>query len=128
MVSVARHECFWALMIAELRWQCGYQTLADFNNLWQFAQLSGTNKKYTRLDSRAHLELARILVSRCPSPAIYILLRNVLRHLNLQDEAERAYAEGANLYPQDPFLALRLADLYLATERLGQASEILGCR
>lgn len=123
--KLAYDECAWALLLASVLWRHGVQSPADFENHRQFAQFAACSKKFTRLPIERHLELAQAAVGEFPSPAVFVLLGNAHRFLQHTAQAEEAYLAGIQRYPADPFLKLRLADLYLATYKIEPAHLLL---
>jgi len=125
LVEYAYIECFWALIIGELLWRCGFRTHDDFSNNWNVARFCGISNRFSRINTAEHFEIAQQFKATHPSPAAFILLGNSLRELKRYSIAEDAYLEGIYLFPDDPFLKFRLVDLYLLTYKLSQAYQIL---
>ena len=123
--KLAYDECAWALLLASVLWRNGVQSPGDFENHRQFAQFAACSKKFTRLPKVRHLELAQAAVGEFPSPAVFVWLGNAHRFLHHTAQAEEAYLAGLHSYPADPFLKLRLADLYLATYKIEPAHLLL---
>lgn len=123
--KIAQQESTWALLLASQLWRYSCQTITDFENHRQLAQFAGSSKKFSKIPIEEHWALARELIQKYPNPALYIILGNASRYLHQYAEAENAYLEGIHRYPDDPFLKLRLANLYLATYRIEQAHRLL---
>ena len=125
LFDTAHVECAWALMAGDLLWRSGVRTPTDFLNISNCARFAGFSCRFTRIGTAEHLELAQQLKVAQPSPAVYILLGNALRHLHQYTSAEDAYLEGIHRFPDFPFLKFRLVDLYLATYKLAHAHQLL---
>jgi len=123
----AEIECVWALFAADMLWRSGYQSAADFSNLWNCAQFAGFDQRFTRLKLSTHLSLSqRIVVSEHqPGAAIQIWAANALRANGDLDAAEALYQTSVRRFPDQPFSRLRLSDLYFATNRIEQARNLL---
>lgn len=125
IADTSRFECVWALTLLMMRWQSGKQSAADFLNLWNTARFAGIPVEYSQLAIDTHLTLGRQLMATWPSSVPYILVGNLLR-LSLQfSQAQDVYLAGLLRHPDDPFLKLRLADLYLATYQMESAQRLL---
>jgi tetratricopeptide (TPR) repeat protein len=124
------HECVnietsWSLFISHFLWTLNANHNDNFNDAWNCARWSGFTYKGSRLDTENHLKLGLELRQKNSNPVTFILLGNTYRALLRFREAEDIYLQGCTYWPNDPFLKLRLADLYLATFRYGLAEPIL---
>ena len=124
------HECVnvetsWSLFISHFLWTLNANHDDNFNDTWNCARWSGFTYKGSKLDSENHLKFSLELRQKNSSPVCFILLGNAYRALLRFREAEDTYLQGCAYWPNDPFLKLRLADLYLATFRYGLAEPIL---
>ncbi len=118
-------ECSWALMINDLLWRSGHTSFADFDNHRQFATFAASSSQFTCFDPAVHDEVATKITAVNPSPASFILMGNAKRFCREYKSSEDTYIEGILRFPNNPFIKLRLANLYLASSRISEAHTIL---
>jgi tetratricopeptide (TPR) repeat protein len=97
----------------------------DFHNAWTCARWAGTHCFHGALPTAWYLEYAQQLATAHPQPAAWILMGNALRRLGRFEEGLTAYRDGLARHPENPFLALRMANLLLALGRHRPAQALI---
>jgi len=121
----ATTEPAWALISGLALWRSKLRGPVMFTNIWNCALFAGFQSRHSLVAEESHASLWQKRKATRPSRAMIICLGNNLRRQHCYSAAEDAYLEGIHRYPDDPFLKLRLADLYLATCRYEQARQLL---
>ena len=122
-------EPVWGLIIGLRLWISGKQLPNDFINTWNCSRYAGIHSRFSGLSPQQHLENLDTLygAKQVPihSPAQFIIRGNALRQLHRYSEAESSYIEGLVRCCDNPFLQLRLVDLWLMTYQHARAVPLL---
>lgn len=115
----------WGYLLASLLWRNGARSPNEFLNIWNCSLQAGFHNRYCKIPTAALVPMLEKVRAGFPCAAAYLVLGNAVRQMHGYSRAEDIYLEGCYRFPDDPFLKLRLVDLYLATYRLQQARQLL---